>query len=95
MNIFTSGDRQHLITIVPHRDAERLQVDMYSPYIGDGVHQFTQGMAAYHALWAKDATTYSGRVIAVPAPSRLGKTRMRLEYLETVQVFIRTTLRLS
>ncbi|KAJ7353155.1 hypothetical protein DFH08DRAFT_1077429 [Mycena albidolilacea] len=40
-------------------------------------------MAAYRALWAKDATAYSGRVIAVPAPSGLGKTRMGLEYLET------------
>ncbi|KAJ7800846.1 hypothetical protein B0H14DRAFT_3885393 [Mycena olivaceomarginata] len=34
----------------------------------DGVHQFAQGMAAYRALWAKDATAYSERVIAVPAP---------------------------
>ncbi|KAJ7854746.1 hypothetical protein B0H14DRAFT_3449486 [Mycena olivaceomarginata] len=49
-------------------------------YIGDGVHQFVQGMAAYHTLWAKDATTYS-----IPVPSGLGKTRMGLEYLETVQ----------
>lgn len=58
----------------------------------DGVHQFAQGMAAYRALWAKDATAYSERVIAVPAPSRLGKTRMGLEYLETVRAFIRTNL---
>ncbi|KAJ7353149.1 hypothetical protein DFH08DRAFT_804734 [Mycena albidolilacea] len=82
-NIFTSGDRQHLITIIPRRYEERLQADMDRPYIDDGVHQFAQGTAAYRARWAKDATAYSGRVIAVPAPSGLGKTRMGLEYLET------------
>ncbi|KAJ7835925.1 hypothetical protein B0H14DRAFT_3706127 [Mycena olivaceomarginata] len=47
------------------RYAERLQADMDSPYLSDGVHQFAQGMAAYRALWAKDATAYSGRSAGV------------------------------
>ncbi|KAJ7047243.1 hypothetical protein C8F04DRAFT_1058215 [Mycena alexandri] len=61
--------------------AERLQKHLEQPFIGNGADQFFQGMKTYNDLWAKHSDQYYGRLVAIVAPSGMGKTKVTLEHL--------------
>jgi hypothetical protein len=61
---------------------------MTDEFIGSGAKHFAQGMNEYHSMWTESPTSFYGRIVAIAAPSGLGKTKMTLEYLKDVHVLL-------
>ncbi|KAJ7212139.1 hypothetical protein GGX14DRAFT_564621 [Mycena pura] len=74
--------------VVPNpisNETENVQVleeKMEAPYVGDGVVLFAKGMDRYRELWKTEVGGRAyGRIVAIVAPSGMGKTRLTIEYI--------------
>ncbi|KAJ7785868.1 hypothetical protein B0H16DRAFT_1488315 [Mycena metata] len=61
--------------------ANRLQRHLEQPFIGNGAEEFGRGLATYKELWQEKKEQYYGRIVAIVAPSGMGKTKVTLEHL--------------
>jgi hypothetical protein len=67
------------------RQEDRLFLKMESEYVGTGAREFERGMYEYGEMWERAPYSYHGRIVAIAAPSGLGKTKVALEYLKVVR----------
>ncbi|KAJ7285928.1 hypothetical protein C8J57DRAFT_1286279 [Mycena rebaudengoi] len=73
---------QNVTLLRSKEQADRLFIKMTDEFIGSGAKHFAQGMNEYHSMWTESPTSFYGRIVAIAAPSGLGKTKMTLEYLK-------------